>query len=80
MFMRVLGRSKKAAGVSACRDSAACPDIVETETGDFVAIGKDVTELAAKLPHGAGCGPTERMVLIPRHILVAAKADIPNEV
>jgi hypothetical protein len=58
-----------------------CPDLFELETGDFAVIGIDVTETArAKLPPTAGCGPDERIVWIPRKLLVLAKADIPNQV
>lgn len=57
-----------------------CPDLFELETGDFAVIGIDVTEAAkAKLPPSAGCGPDERIVWIPRKLLVQAKADIPDE-
>jgi len=42
-------------------------------------IGKDITSTAiGQLPPGASCGPDEKIVLIPRKTLVAAKADIPE--
>jgi len=56
-----------------------CPDILELEGGDFAMIGADITsEAAVNLPPGVSCGPDERIVRIPRRILVAAKGDIPD--
>lgn len=57
-----------------------CPDLFEElTTGDFLAIGIDVTELAkGRLPASAGCGPDERIIRIPRNLLVRAKSDIPD--
>ena len=58
-----------------------CPDIFELASGDFAIIGIDITEAAKpKLPPTAGCGPDERIVFIPRNLLVEAKSDIPNQV
>jgi hypothetical protein len=56
-----------------------CPDIWELESGDFAVIGIDITATAKpKLPPTAGCGPDERVVFIPRNLLLNAKADIPS--
>lgn len=56
-----------------------CPDILALEGGDFAIIGKDITaESLGRLPATVGCGPDERIVLIPRKTLLLAKADIPN--
>jgi hypothetical protein len=56
-----------------------CPDILELEGGDFAIVGADITsEAAGTLPPGVSCGPDERIVRIPRRILVAAKGDIPD--
>ena len=58
-----------------------CPDIWELEDGDFAIIGIDMTKEARhRLPATAGCGPDERIVRVPRRILVDAKADIPSQV
>jgi hypothetical protein len=58
-----------------------CPDIFELANGDFAVIGADITDAAApKLPPTAGCGPDERIVRIPRKLLVDAKRDIPSQV
>ena len=57
-----------------------CPDIFELESGDFAIIGIDITYAATpKLPPTAGCGPDERIVLVPRKTLVLAKPDIPEQ-
>lgn len=55
-----------------------CPDIWELADGDFAIIGIDITDQAQTvMPPSAGCGPDERVVRVPRRILVDAKADIP---
>jgi hypothetical protein len=79
MFLRRIGPDPHANGARtiACRN---CPDIWELESGDFAVIGIDMTEAASKLPPSASCGPDERIVRIPRNLLVNAKQDIPNQV
>ena len=58
-----------------------CPDIWELENGDFAVIGIDITDaVKSKLPPTAGCGLDERIVRIPRNLLVEAKSAIPNRV
>ena len=79
MFIRRLGLDH-AAGTLPCASGNACPDILELETGDFAIIGADITSAAAQLPPGSGCGPGERMVRVPRVLLVRARADIPATV
>jgi hypothetical protein len=57
-----------------------CPDIWELASGDFAIIGIDRTaELAGSLPATAGCGPDEKIVVLPRITLVGAREDIPSE-
>jgi hypothetical protein len=66
-------------GPKACVGCDQCPDIWELESGDFAVIGVDITETArAALPKTAGCSPDERIVLLPRRLLVNAKHDIPD--
>jgi len=80
MFLRRLGPDPHANGARTvgCRG---CPDIFELESGDFAIIGIDITATAAqKLPPSAGCGPDERIVLVPRKTLVLAKPDIPSRI
>jgi hypothetical protein len=55
--------------------------LFELASGDFAIIGIDITESSInRLPPTAGCGPDERIVLIPRKLLVLAKSDIPEHV
>jgi len=78
MFTRRLGPDPHANGAST-PSLRGCPDILETETGDFAVIGKDITgEAVGRLIAGASCGPDERIVWIPRKTLVLAKSDIPE--
>ena len=77
-FRRRIGPDPHANGAQtvACRG---CPDIWELENGDFAVIGIDITDAAApKLPPTAACGPDERIVRLPRNLLVNAKRDIPD--
>jgi hypothetical protein len=42
-------------------------------------IGRDLTgSVGAKLPTGVSIGADERLVVIPRNLLIAAKPDIPS--
>jgi hypothetical protein len=60
---------------------ANCPDIFELDSGDFAIIGINITgEAISALPPTASCGPDERIVRVPRRILVGAKPDIPDMV
>ncbi len=77
-FRRRIGRDPHANGArtAACQG---CPDIWELDNGDFAVIGIDITtDAKAKLPPTAGCGPDERIVRLPRNLLVNAKHDIPE--
>jgi hypothetical protein len=43
------------------------------ESGDFAIIGKDITDAAkGKMLPGTGCGPEERVVVVPRQVLFGA--------
>lgn len=56
-----------------------CPDIFELPSGDFAIIGADITsEATQSLPKDAGCGPGERIIRIPRKLLVLARPEIPT--
>lgn len=75
MFIRRLG---VAPGTLLCSGGRNCPDILELATGDFAVIGTDITATAAsQLPPGSGCGEDERIVRIPRVLLVRARDEIP---
>ena len=77
-FLRRIGPDPHANGA---RTAALqnCPDIWELESGDFAVIGIDMTKAKDRLPPTANCGPDERIVWIPRGLLVGAKRDIPEK-
>ena len=76
MFVRRLGTG---ATVKQCQSTFACPGIWELADGDFAVIGADLTALAGDLPPGSGCASTERIVRVPRELLIRARRDIPSE-
>lgn len=79
-FLRRLGPDPHADGLQTPALDG-CPDIWELEDGDFAIIGIDMTDDAIlRLPATAGCGPDERIVRVPRRILVDAKSDIPSKI
>lgn len=56
-----------------------CPDIWELDNGDVAVIGRDLTpEYTERLPEGVSVGTNERLVVLPRGMMIAAKADIPD--
>ncbi|MEU3984750.1 hypothetical protein AB0F77_32605 [Streptomyces sp. NPDC026672] len=76
-FKRRLGKSASELGHSGQGEE--CPEIWELDNGDVVVIGRDLTEaLASRLPDGVSIGSNERLVVIPRSMLISAKTDIPN--
>ena len=79
-FLRRIGQDPHANGAQSvgCRG---CPDIWQLTDGDFAVIGIDITDAAMpKLPPTAGCGSDERIVRLPRNLLVNAKRDIPDRI
>ena len=80
MFLKRLGNDPQANGVQ-CAGCQGCPDVWELEDGDFAIIGEDITDaVMAKLPPTAGCAPTERIIRLPRRVLVNARRDIPAQI
>ncbi|MFG2684342.1 hypothetical protein [Streptomyces sp. NPDC048392] len=76
-FARRLGKSPAELGLTSSTET--CPDIWELTNGDVAVIGRDASpELVERLPEGASIGPDERLVIIPRSLIVAAKPDIPD--
>lgn len=74
---RRLGKSAKELGESNDRDD--CPDIWELSNGDIAVVGRDVTAAyAGRLPAGMAIAVDERLVVIPRDVLISAKQDIPD--
>jgi len=46
--------------------------------GNFAVVGLDITDEAVKeMPPGPGVGPKEKVVKIPRHVIIAARAELP---
>ncbi|MBB1254585.1 hypothetical protein H3146_14620 [Streptomyces sp. OF3] len=76
-FKRRLGKSPQELGNTT--GTPDCPDIWELDNGDIAVIGRDLTRsLGTDLPAGVSIGADERLVVIPRNMLVAAKPDIPG--
>ncbi|GAA2636791.1 hypothetical protein [Paractinoplanes durhamensis] len=74
---RRLGKSALEMGNTSA--SPSCPDIWELDNGDIAVIGRDLTAVYGdRLPPDVSIGPDERLVVIPRNMLVAAKPDIPD--
>ncbi|OIK24037.1 hypothetical protein [Streptomyces malaysiense] len=74
---RRIGLSPSELGTTGGRDG--CPDIWELDNGDFAVIGRDLTAAYSEgLPEGAVIGGGERLVVIPRVTLLAAKTHIPD--
>jgi len=62
------------------RGGSRCPDIWETDTGDYVIIGDDITDTVKQvLPSDADVSGTERAVLIPRDVLLSAVKRLPED-
>ena len=77
MFTRRLGLDLNAQP-QLCAGGRGCPDILELENGDFAVIGKDITAFSNQLPVGSGCAADEKLVRIPRALLIRARRDIPE--
>jgi hypothetical protein len=75
-FVRRLGLSPRERG---SLNNATCPDVFELSTGDFAVIGTDMTDqLEVKLPSDAGRADYERIVVVTRNTMIAAKRDLPD--
>jgi hypothetical protein len=58
-----------------CTQSGNCPDVFELANGDFAIVGLDVS-LELDLPEDAGRSETERTVVVPREVLMAALREL----
>lgn len=77
-FARRLGKSSHELGQTS--GDASCPDVWELENGDVAVIGTDLTtDYRGRLPEGVSVDPGERLIVVPRATVIAAKADIPDE-
>jgi hypothetical protein len=76
-FRRRLGKSAHELGTTT--GSASCPEIWELENGDIAVIGTELTaSYRDRLPGGVKIDPGERLVVIPRSMMISAKPDIPD--
>jgi hypothetical protein len=76
-FARRLGKSAAELGDTGGRDG--CPDIWELSNGDIAVVGRDVTAAyKGRLPVDVTVAGDERVLVIPRNMLIAAKPDIPD--
>ncbi|WP_283135151.1 hypothetical protein [Rhizohabitans arisaemae] len=74
---RRLGRS--AAELECSGGDSGCPDIWELDNGDIAIVGRDLTAAyASRLPASMTMAHDEKLVVIPRIMLMAAKGDIPD--
>jgi len=74
IFIRRLGQNER----NLCSFGHNCPQILEMADGDFAAVGPDMThEAIPAMPPGPGVGPNERVIRIPRQVLIAARSEIP---
>lgn len=76
-FVRRIGKSALELGDTGGRDG--CPDIWELSNGDIAVVGRDLTSAyQGRLPADLRIAADERLVVIPRNMLIAAKPDIPD--
>lgn len=77
MFKKRIGPDIHGGGVGGSASANGCPDIWELDDGNIAVIGiRKTSALISQLPEGAGCGPDEEIVVLPRQLLVGAKSDI----
>lgn len=58
-----------------CSSSGNCPDVFELENGDYAIIGQDVS-FDLDLPADAGRSEAERIVVVPRPVMLAAAREL----
>lgn len=76
-FSRRIGKSAHELGQTGA--DASCPDIWELSNGDIAVIGTQLRdEYIDRLPDGVTIDDHESLVVIPRSMIIAAKADIPD--
>lgn len=74
---RRLGNSAEEDGITGGKQG--CPDIWELSNGDIAVIGRDLTEsYVSRLPVDVSIRGDERLVVLPRSMVIAAKKDIPD--
>lgn len=75
--MRILRRVGSSPRQRGSLSGATCPDLFELASGDFAVIGRDATdELRAELPQDAGVAGYERIVVVPRRVILDAAREL----
>jgi hypothetical protein len=76
-FARRLGKPARELGGNSGKQG--CPDIWELSNGDIAVIGRNLSEAyTGRLPEDVSLAEDERLVVIPRAMIIAAKKDIPD--
>jgi hypothetical protein len=76
-FRRRLGKSAHELGSTS--GDVSCPEIWELDNGDIAVIGTELTgDYTERLPGGVRIDPGEKLVVIPRSMMISAKPDIPD--
>lgn len=71
--------SDEPASLRMSRNGNRCPDVWETDTGDYVIVGQDVTaELGSQFPADTELDTNEKVVLVPKAVLESAIKRINN--
>ncbi|MFF3659688.1 hypothetical protein [Streptomyces olivochromogenes] len=64
---------------AACGTNVNCPSVFRLASGDFAVVGVEASpELQGQLPEGSGVGDGERLVIVPKDLLVDAGWMIPD--
>jgi hypothetical protein len=78
-FVRRFGKHPTQLTGPPTNGKSGCPDIWELSNGDVAVIGRDLAdEYASRLPAGVTVVADERLVVVPRATIIAAKKDIPD--
>lgn len=57
-----------------------CPDVLRNEDGDFLVIGEEITDISQySLPEDVSCDVNEKIVLVPKKVMLSAIGEIVNE-
>jgi hypothetical protein len=68
---------RKLGGGRGCHSSHTCPNVFLLSSGAYAVVGRDITDdLIALLPADAGCADHERIVLVPREVMLRAAPEI----
>lgn len=79
LIARRLGTAPRDREGFACAATNDCPDMFELSTGDYAVIGLDVSD-HLPLPADAGRSATERVVMVPREVMLAAARDLLRDI